>query len=88
MKLPEAIRILRANTMACWWPDGPYPGKRGTDFEGIFGEVRELTRGIKARQDIPPDASFFMLDDNDPETALYNDLVSAVMTVRRCYQAA
>jgi len=84
MKLPEAIRTLRENTMACWWPDGPYPGKQGTDFAGIFGEVRTLLHGIMARQDIPEDEAFFVLDEGNPETALYNELVDAVLTVKRC----
>jgi hypothetical protein len=84
MRLPEAIKVLRENTMACWWPNGPYPGKQGTDFSGIFGEVKALLHGIMARQDIPDDAPFFVLDDENPETALYNDLVGAVLTVRRC----
>ncbi len=84
MRLPEAIRILKRETMACWWPNGPYPGKQGTDFDGIIGEVRVLLDGIKLRQDVPEDAAFFTLDDANPETGLYNQLVGAVLTVQRC----
>ena len=83
MKLREAIKVLRENTMACWWPNGPYPGKRGTDWEGIAGEVRALTRDIKRRQDVQPDAMGFFLDPNNPETELYNQLITAWLTVKR-----
>ena len=82
MKLPEAIKVLKTNTMACWWPNGSYPGKQGTDFAGIGGEVRVLLRGIMDRQDIPKDASFFTLDSDNPETALYNELLGAWIVVR------
>jgi len=86
MRLPEAIKLLRQNTMACWWPNGPYPGKQGTDFRGIFGEVKVLLNGIKARQWIDGDAKLFILDDDNPETALYNDLVTAVMVITASWQ--
>jgi len=81
MRLPEAIKVLRANTMACWWPES---GMSGTDLAGVFWEARLLTGEIKRRQDIPPNTPFFVLDDDNPETALYNELVSAVLTVRQC----
>lgn len=81
MKLPEAITILKRETMACWWPNGSYPGKQGTDWPGIFGETRELQRGIRRRQDIPDDASFYVLDPDHAETALHDDLSAATVTV-------
>lgn len=84
MRLPEAIKVLRANTMACWWPDGPYPGKRGTDIRGIFGECRTILHGIMGRQGIPEDAPFFTFDESNPETALYDEIIDAMLTVRRC----
>lgn len=84
MRLPEAIRTLKANTMACWWPDyHTFPGKRGTDWDGIFGEVWALLDGIKERQGIEAGAMFYTLDDSDPETATHDELMAAMMTVRR-----
>lgn len=86
MKLPEAIKVLRVNTMACWWPNGPYPGKRGTDFEGILGEVGYLLLGIRRRQNIPDDAMFYTLDPDNSETTLYDQLTSAVIAIKRTAQ--
>ncbi|KKM65238.1 hypothetical protein LCGC14_1493240 [marine sediment metagenome] len=80
-KLAQAIKILKANTMACWWPNGPYPGKQGTDWQGISGEVSYLLSGIKQRQDIDPTALFFVLDPANSETALYDELLTALHTV-------
>lgn len=85
MRLPEAIKVLKANTMALWWPN---EGMARTDLAAIFWEVGLVTGGIKERQGIPADASFFVLDDDDPETALYNELVAAVLVVRSCMAVA
>ena len=82
MKLREAIEILRENTMACWWPDGPYPGKRGTDWDGIFREVRATLKDIMHRQEINGDSPFFVLDAENPETAIYDNLMAAILAVR------
>ena len=83
MKIPEAIRILKDNTMACWWPNGPYPGRKGTNFTDIFGEVQTLLNGIKERQGIPAGEAFFVLDPTNSETALYGKLERAVWAIRR-----
>ena len=86
MKLRDAIATLKQETMACWWPGGSYPGKEGTDWAGILGEARTLQEGIKARQDIPENAMFYVMDDDNPETALYNKLGCAYVTVIQCMQ--
>jgi hypothetical protein len=82
MRLSEAIKILQANTMACWWPSSTM-GRTETDVAGIAGEVRALRAGIKSRQGIPADALFYVLDPNDPETRLFENLREAVQTLRR-----
>ncbi len=82
MKLAKAIKVLKTNTMACWWPNGSYPGKQGTDFAGIGGEVKHLLRGILERQDIPANAPVFTLDSANPETALYDELLGAWIAFR------
>lgn len=86
MKLRDAITTLKRETMACWWPNGSYPGKQGTDFEGIFGEIRTLQQGIRDRQGIPADAMFYTLDEDSPETALHDELNDAYVTVIRSMQ--
>ena len=41
----EATKILRSVTMACWWPNGSYPGSRQTpDWPNIIAEARMLLR--------------------------------------------
>ena len=87
MRLAQAIKVLKTNTMACWWPNGPYPGKQGTDWDGIFGEVGCLVGGIMARQGISDKESFFVLDPANPETAMYDELLGAMLAVRSAKQA-
>ena len=87
MKLAKAIHILKANTMACWWPNGPYPGKQGTDWDEIEGEVNHLLLGIMRRQDISDGTPFFILDPANPESRLYDELGSAALTVRNARTA-
>lgn len=78
MRLPEAIKILQQNTMACWWPNGSWPGQQEIDKEGIIGEARLLLEGIRQRQDIPDNALFFTLDEANPETWLYDKIVESM----------
>lgn len=85
MRLPEAIKILQINTMACWWPCAA-TGKQGTDIGGIIGEVDVLLSGIKGRQGVLSGEMFYYLDEANPETALYDQLVSAVQVLRRSVQ--
>lgn len=82
MKLSEAIKILKANTMACWWPS-KITGKNGTDFNGIFGEANKLLKDIMRRQNIPEDTKFFVLDETNTETKLYNEISTAILTVKQ-----
>jgi hypothetical protein len=79
MKMREAIKVLREETMACWWPNGPYPGKQGTDFEGIFGEVDALLRASKERAGISANAMFFTMPPDEAD--YYDRLANARFTV-------
>ena len=81
MKLKEAIETLKANTMACWWPCKTM-GRQSTDFHGIIHEVLGLLEGIRIRQGIPGDATFYSLDDKNNETDLHDQLVAALMVIR------
>ena len=81
MKLAEATKILKRETMACLWPNGSHPGQKHTDLAGIAGEVKALLQGIKDRQGMAG-AAFFVLDDDNPESALYDELGSAYMVFR------
>lgn len=80
MRLSEAVKVLKENTMACWWPSRAM-GRQGTDWYGIKSEVGLLLLGIKRRQGIEDEAKFFILDEDNPETALYDRLVEATFTV-------
>jgi hypothetical protein len=81
VKLRDAHKILKGNTMACWWPSKRM-GREGTDWTGIIDEVDCLLRDIKRRQDIDEDARFFTLNPGNPESILYDELVQAVQTFR------
>ena len=83
MKLGRAIEVLKANSMACWWPDKGL-GRNTTDLDGMVSEILGHMNNIKWQQDIPSDAVFFVLDDAAPETALYNELAAALCTLKRC----
>ena len=80
MKLTEAIKILKSNTMACWWPSKAM-GRNFTDWPRIFDECRHVLKGIMRRQNIPDDCKFFVLDDENPETQLYNEIATAMTVV-------
>ena len=71
MNMTEATRVLKAETMACWWQSDP------PNWEGILGEVSVLQEGIQARQGIPKHAPFYVLDDDDPETEMHDRLAVA-----------
>jgi len=85
MRLPEAIKVLKANTMACWWPN-PKMGRNFTDWRAIHGEILGHLAAEKARQGIEPDALFFVLDEGDPGTTYYNELAGALACVLGCIQ--
>ena len=80
MKLAEAAKVLQSNTMACWWPSRINGG--AIDVAGILDEARLLLKGIKERQDIPAGESFFVLDEANPESAMYDELASAIAVFR------
>jgi len=82
MRLNEAIKVLRRDTMACWWPS-PVMGREGTDFGGIFEEAAYLQLGMRRRQDIPDGESFYVLDPANPESAMHDELGCAVMVVKQ-----
>ena len=83
MRLPEAIRILREHTMACWWPNGARRGAQG-DIYGALDEAQQLIKGIKRRQDIDGDAAFYILDQTNPETQTHDDLQASILCVYEC----
>jgi hypothetical protein len=85
MTFREAIQVLKENTLSCWWPSKAM-GKNYTDFDGIFGEIQHTLLDIKRRQDIPDDAKFFVLDENNSETKLYNEIMTAVCIVKQAMQ--
>jgi hypothetical protein len=83
MKLNEAIDVLKANTLPINWPDAKM-GRVGTDWQQIQREVRMALREEIQRQGIDPDAMFFVLDESDPGTRVYNEIMEAWQVVRSC----
>ena len=75
--LQEAVTILQQNTMACWWPSRI--SGEVIDKAGIMDEAKLLLKGIMARQDIPWNESFFVLDDSNPESKLYDEIMEAML---------
>ena len=75
MKLAEAVKVLKGNTMACWWPSRAFPG---TNMREMLNEAGMALEGIRERQGIPAGESFYVLDDDDPETKLYDEIACAM----------
>jgi hypothetical protein len=87
MKLSEAINVLKAYTMDCWWPCKAL-GRNETSWPDIFSEAKLQLRGIMERQGIEPHTSFFVLDPENPETELYNRIATAIVQVRSAINAS
>ena len=75
MRLAEAVKVLKSNTMACWWPSRAFPG---TDMREMLNEAGMALEGIRERQGIPSGASFYVLDESNPETGLYDEIANAM----------
>ena len=81
MKLSEAINVLKAYTSDYFWPCKEL-GRNETCWPDIFSEARLRLREIMQRQGIEPNTPFFVLDDSNPETELYNRIAGAILQVR------
>ena len=80
MKLNEAVNILQSNTSAIWWPSARNGGR--IDEPGIIAEARSRQRHILKRQGIPAGEAFYVLDETNPESAIYDELASAIAVFR------